>query len=75
MFANATFREILLPSSVNVNDCIAHIYIKYADLDGRYIAELAEKTKKTQLRYCPYHNFDRSFCVYLIAIFEDCLDL
>ena len=31
----ATFREILLPSSGNVNDYVAHIYRKYADLYGK----------------------------------------
>ena len=31
MFNKAMFREILLPSSGNVNDYVAHIY---ADLDG-----------------------------------------
>ena len=30
MFKWATFREILLPSSGNVNDYVAHIYFKYA---------------------------------------------
>ena len=34
MFKWATFREILLPSSGNVNDYVAHISSKYADLYG-----------------------------------------
>ena len=31
MFNEATFREILLPSSGNGNDYVAHMYRKYAD--------------------------------------------
>ena len=34
MLNEATFREILLPSLGNVNDYVAHIQRKYADLDG-----------------------------------------
>ena len=34
MFKWATFREILIPSSGNVNDYAAHIVRKYADLYG-----------------------------------------
>ena len=31
-----TFREIVLPSSGNVNDYVAHIETKYADLDENF---------------------------------------
>ena len=41
-----TFKEALLPLSVNLNDYAQRIYIKYTDLDGNNIAELAEKTQK-----------------------------
>ena len=34
MFNEATFREILLASSENLNDYVVHISRKYADLDG-----------------------------------------
>ena len=34
MFNEATFREMILPSSGNVNDDVAHIQRKYAELDG-----------------------------------------
>ena len=43
MFNEATFREILLPSSGNVNDCVTHIERKYADLDGNN--KLTDKNK------------------------------
>ena len=33
MFNEVKFRGILLPSSDNVNDYVAHIQRKYADLD------------------------------------------
>ena len=32
MFNEATFRVILLISTGNINDCVGHIYRKYADL-------------------------------------------
>ena len=35
MFNGAMFREIVLPSSANVNDYIAHIQKEYAALDGK----------------------------------------
>ena len=34
MFNEATFREILIPASGNINDYVTHISRKYADLDG-----------------------------------------
>ena len=41
MVNKPAFREILLPSSDNVNDCVTYIYRKYANLDENDIAELA----------------------------------
>ena len=34
MFNEATFREILVLSSGNINDFVTHILRKYADLDA-----------------------------------------
>ena len=34
MFNEATFREILIPASGNINDYVMHISRKYAYLDG-----------------------------------------
>ena len=34
MFNEATFREIFLPSSGNINDYVANNYRKYAEMDG-----------------------------------------
>ena len=33
MFSEATFQEMLLPSSVNINDYAKDIYSKYVELD------------------------------------------
>ena len=35
MFHEVTFREILLPSSGNINDYVMDIYREYADLEGK----------------------------------------
>ena len=34
MVNEATFQEILLPSSGNLDDYVVHIFSKYVDLDG-----------------------------------------
>ena len=34
MFSEATFQKVLFPSSGNVSDYVAHIYMKSTNLDG-----------------------------------------
>ena len=42
MFNEATFREILVPSSGNVNDYVKQIYRKDAELDGNNVVEFVD---------------------------------
>ena len=42
MFNEATFQDILLPSTGNVNDCATYFYRKYTDLRRNNVAELTD---------------------------------
>ena len=51
MFNDATFQEILLPSSGNVNGYVTGIYRKCVDLDGNSIAEIADLAELADLNF------------------------
>ena len=56
MFNEATFREILLPSSGNVNDYVAHIFTYIKTHYGETILAKIRKLEKTKIKYSSYTN-------------------